>query len=101
MKGELININGTLGFFFKKNDVKTEMDKRELCMFIDRLYHYSSMMTWYKNEDIDDILHQAKKAYIGCFMDSDKQEVRFLNYSQKELEYAKEVASKLYELQEK
>jgi hypothetical protein len=76
------------------------MDKREIRIFIDHLYHMSSTITFFKNEDLEDILNQVKTTYIGCFMNEENvPDIKFLTYTENEFKALKEAANNLYQLQ--
>ncbi|MED3550140.1 hypothetical protein [Cytobacillus praedii] len=72
MKGELINIDRKLGFFVKRSDIKTTVDKQVICDFIECLYHkYASSWFDMSPQELGEILEKDKKsAYIGFIMDS-------------------------------
>lgn len=103
MKCELLTIDGSLGLFVRRRDIKSEADKRAICQFIDMLYHVNCSMTWFKNEEIDEVLEASKKknkAYIGFKMsDEANPDIVFLGYTEKEFMGLKEIAGKAYELQ--
>lgn len=103
MKGELLLVNNELGFFVKKKDIETEIDKRAICEFIGCLYHtYASSWFTMEIEELDEILEKGKRyAYIGFKMNDDKHNpnVSFLGYTTKQFNQMKQLNGMLSNFQ--